>query len=109
MLEPADGPVLDRASAIFGAFAHPIRIRILQLLFDQELNVGNIATELGIGQTSASQHLAVLLRAGILVVVQKGTSRYYKVRGPRVKQIVDTLLEFCQIHGLSGVPDEESL
>lgn len=96
------GETRERAADLFGALSHPVRLQIAELLCGGERTVGQIAAEMGIGQSNASQHLANLTRAGVLVVEARGTSRYYRVRGPRIAKILSLIEEFCHVHRLYG-------
>ena len=96
--------VVARASEIFAALSNPTRLRIVEWLCVAERSVGEVATEMGIGASGASQHLSVLARAGILVYTTHGTSKLYRVRGPRVPAVLKLIDEFCHSHVLYGVP-----
>ena len=63
----------------FRALGDPSRIRILDLLRDQELSVGAIAGELGAGQQNISKHLAVLVDSGMLARRKDGTTVHYRI------------------------------
>ena len=63
----------------FRALGDPIRVRILDLLRDQELSVTTLADQLGAGQQNVSKHLAVLVDAGMLARRKDGTHAYYRV------------------------------
>jgi DNA-binding transcriptional ArsR family regulator len=71
----------------------------------QPRTVGSVAAEMNIGQSGASQHLAILARAGVVVADRQGTSHVYRVRGPRIAKILDLIFEFCQVHQLSENPN----
>jgi DNA-binding transcriptional ArsR family regulator len=94
--------VQTRASLLFAALSYPTRLRIVQSLIDQPRSVGDLSMELGILQSSSSQHLSVLARAGIVKKEQQGTQHVYSIRGPRIKLILDLIEEFCTVHGLYG-------
>jgi len=98
--------ICDRASQLFASLSHPTRLRIVELLCTGERTVNEIAAELHLGQSGTSQHLAILTRAGVLMVEQRGVSRFYRVRGPRIQRILDLIVEFCQTHELYGLPDD---
>ena len=102
-----DGPVRTRACVLFGALANTTRLEIVELLMEGERSVGDVATAVGIGQSGASQHLSHLARAGVIVATRRGSSRVYRFRGPRIRQIMTLIEEFCQIHGLYGQGTEE--
>ena len=97
--------IRQRASALFAALAHPTRLRIVELLIQGEETVNGIAGALEITQSGASQHLAVLTRAGVLCVEQRGSSRFYRVRGPRIAYILSLIENFCTVHNLYGTAD----
>lgn len=97
----------ERASQLFSALSNPSRLRITELLCQQELSVNEICATLSLGQSATSQNLATLTRAGILVVETRGASRVYRVRGPRILRILALIEEFCQVHELYGFPDDE--
>lgn len=99
-------PTRERASQLFAALSHPSRLRIVELLGKGEMNVNEIAAALSFGQSATSQYLATLTRAGVLVVSQKGSSRYYRIRGPRIARILTLIEEFCQVHELYGRTEE---
>ena len=102
-----DEQIRTRSAVLFAALGHPTRITIVELLIKKEMSVGEISTALDLAQSSASQHLAALLRAGVLVVTPRGTSRLYRVRGPRIGKILELIREFCEVQGLKGEPIDE--
>jgi DNA-binding transcriptional ArsR family regulator len=57
--------------------AAPRRLRILELIWDQELSAGQIAAEFDVSWSAVSQHLRVLKDAGLVVERREGTSRIY--------------------------------
>ncbi len=64
------------------AIAHPIRVRILQILIEKNACVcGELVDELPVAQSTVSQHLKILKEAGLI----RGD-----VDGPKVCYCVDT-------------------
>jgi DNA-binding transcriptional ArsR family regulator len=59
--------------------AAPRRLRILELVWDQELSAGQIAAHFDVSWPAVSQHLRVLKEAGFVVERRQGTSRIYRV------------------------------
>lgn len=96
--ELAGGADNRYAAEILGALANPTRLRIIGLLRRQPLSVGQIATALALTQGNASQHLAIMLRAGILVRESEGTTRRYSLRSATIPKVMDLLEEFRQAH-----------
>lgn len=102
-------PTRARASQLFRALSNPARLRIVELLCAREqggMSVNDICAALDLGQSATSQNLAMLMQAGVLVADQKGTSRFYRVRGPRIGRILVLIEEFCHVHSLYGAPEE---
>lgn len=64
---------------VFEAVADPTRRRIIELVSDGELNAGSIAQDFAITRPAVSQHLGVLVEAGVLRVRRVGTQRLYSL------------------------------
>lgn len=62
------------------ALADPHRRRILELVADGELTAGRIAEHFALTRPAVSQHLAVLVEAGLLELRREGTRRLYRTR-----------------------------
>ncbi len=97
----------EQAGVLFGALAHPTRLRIIEFLADGEETVSQIAAQLSTSQSGISQHLAILARAGVLTVEQRGVCRFYRIRGPRILRILELIEQFCEVHALYGLSEEE--
>ena len=70
------------------ALGNPMRLRIVKGLIDNECNVTQIQQNLGIPQSTISQHLKILKNAGIIESRREGTTVCYKVLDHWVKEIV---------------------
>jgi ArsR family transcriptional regulator len=81
-------PVYVAKAQLFRALGHPVRIRILELLADGERTVGDLQAELNLDSSGTSQHLAALRQQGVLESRRAGTSTYYRIRDPRVSQLL---------------------
>jgi DNA-binding transcriptional ArsR family regulator len=97
-ITPLSPETISFAVEMFSALAHSTRLRIINLLTCGGLTVGEIAAGLDILQPNASQHLAILQRAGIIKVTPHGAQRVYAVRGPRIARILLLVNEFRNIH-----------
>lgn len=100
-----DNRIRERACLLFGALAHEKRLQIIEILADGDKTVGQLTQALGISQSGTSQHLSILTRTGVLAVEQRGTSRHYRLRGPRIPAILDLIEEFCTVHQIYGSED----
>ena len=68
----------------FRALAHPIRIRILEILSDGDRSVQELQDELKVDQPLVSQQLAVLRGKNIVASRKLGTTVKYAIRDPLV-------------------------
>lgn len=75
---------------LFKALSHPVRIRVLELLRDQERTVTDLQECLQIEHSTVSQQLMVLRSRNVVDTRKEGTSVYYRVRDPRVFDLLDT-------------------
>ena len=75
---------IDRVASYFQALAEPTRLRILNLLRQEEHNVGELAEACGYTAANMSRHLAVLLQQGFVRRESRGTSVYYQISDPTI-------------------------
>jgi DNA-binding transcriptional ArsR family regulator len=61
-----------------------------------ELTVGAVAERLGIGQSTASQHLSILRRGGLLASRREGKQVYYRVDATSVEPLLDELRAYLR-------------
>jgi DNA-binding transcriptional ArsR family regulator len=73
----------------FKALAHPLRIRILEILRLGEHSVQELQAALRVEQSTVSQQLALLRRQGIVSARKEGTTVRYEMRDARVGQLLD--------------------
>jgi DNA-binding transcriptional ArsR family regulator len=73
----------------FKALAHPIRIRILEILRAHARSVQDLQAELDLDQSTVSQQLAVLRAKNIVAARKEGTTVWYTVRDPLVGDLLD--------------------
>ena len=84
------GSVQDFAEAAecLKTLAHPVRLRIVQLLLHGRYTVGELAEECGIPSHMMSEHLRLMQRCGFLDSQRDGRRRYYRVVEPHLKTIL---------------------
>jgi DNA-binding transcriptional ArsR family regulator len=84
---------LRKAVLVLRALNHKLRQRVIDLLEDGEtLTVTDIYIRLRLEQSVASQHLAILRRAGVVNTERQGKFIYYSINKNRLAQI-GTLVE----------------
>jgi len=82
-------PVHEMKAELFKTLAHPLRIRILEALAGGDMVVADIAAAVEASGPLLSQHLGVLLRAGIVASRREGGSVVYSVVDPRVFDLLN--------------------
>lgn len=71
---------LETATEVLRAIAHPHRLLIVEMLFQQKtMNVTEIYERLGIEQAVASHHLRILKDRGIVQVRRDGKNSNYSL------------------------------
>lgn len=70
----------QRATLAFKALGEPRRVEIMRLLRTGPRAVGEIAAEVDVTQQAASQHLAVLSKAGLVEARREGTKALYSIK-----------------------------
>src|SRR2546423_13727302 len=73
----------------FRALAHPVRIRILEILVRGSRTVQELQVALDLEQPVVSQQLAVLRNQNIVTTRKEGLSVRYAVRDPAVGDLLD--------------------
>lgn len=91
MVEVEDRSQVQSTAEVAQALAHPVRLQILELLRHEGAYVMHLTTMLKRPQANISQHLAVLREAGLVVDEREGMTVVYRVRDPRVFDVVDQL------------------
>ena len=87
---------IDRASRSLKAMSHPLRLKILCTLGDQEVSVQDIVEHVGTSQSNISQHLAILRDKGILTSRKDANRVFYRVSDNRTLKLICMMREvFC--------------
>jgi DNA-binding transcriptional ArsR family regulator len=73
----------------FKALAHPIRIRILEILRAHDRSVQELQALLDLDQSTVSQQLAVLRTKHVVTARKEGTTVRYAVRDALVGDLLD--------------------
>jgi DNA-binding transcriptional ArsR family regulator len=84
--------VVDTASDIFAALAHPTRRQILQDLKDGELTAGDIAARFTSSGPTISRHLGVLRQAGLISERRDANRIFYSLVSDRLALSVGDFL-----------------
>jgi ArsR family transcriptional regulator len=81
----ADDTTLRRLEAVFSGLADNTRLRILQLLAKEELCGCEVMAALDLTQPTASHHLVILERSGLVVSRREGKWVFYRIADAKVE------------------------
>jgi ArsR family transcriptional regulator len=81
----------DKGSELLKAIAHPVRMEIIVRLKADGCNVSEIQKNLGLPQSTISQHLRTLKNAGVLSSRREGTKVCYTIEKKEVLEIMRIL------------------
>ncbi|HVV59547.1 MAG TPA: metalloregulator ArsR/SmtB family transcription factor [Gaiellaceae bacterium] len=80
--------VLALEADLFRALAHPSRLRLLELLGEGKLSVGELQALSGGESGTTSQHLSALRRQGLIAGHREGTSVIYRIKDARTRRML---------------------
>lgn len=84
----------EREPEVFGAISHPARRRMLDLLADGDRPVNAIAGHFEMSRPAVSQHLRVLLDAGLVTEQRHGRERRYRLAPERLGPVRDWIAHY---------------
>lgn len=89
MLGDLNRPLYEVKAGLFKGLAHPIRIRILEVLSEvEEASVTEILNVVELEASHVSQHLAVLRRNSLVSSERRGSLVYYRLSSSRVSELL---------------------
>lgn len=92
-----DYGLLKKAVLTLRAVNHKLRKQIIKLLEDNKrLTVTEIYVKLRLEQSVASQHLAILRRAGVVKTDREGKYIFYSLNTDRLAEIAELVEELAQ-------------
>jgi DNA-binding transcriptional ArsR family regulator len=92
-----DGPVIASIASLIG---DPARANVLTALMDgRALTVSELAQAAGVSLPTTSGHLAKLAEAGLLTAERQGRHRYFRLSGPDVALVLETLMNLAERTG----------
>lgn len=89
--------MLDTIDSVFAALANPTRRELLRLLRDEgQQPVQRLANHFAMQRPSISEHLKVLLDAGLVSEHRQGRQRYYYLEGTALRAVQEWLAPYEQ-------------
>ncbi|MEN8134948.1 MAG: metalloregulator ArsR/SmtB family transcription factor [Thermodesulfobacteriota bacterium] len=85
-------------AALLKTMSHPIRLKILCLLQEKEMAVGDIREEVKTTNANVSQHLSILRNQGIVSSRKDANFIYNKIEDGRVLELIAKMRDlFCEV------------
>ncbi len=85
-----EGPLISDIARLIGDSA---RAKILLTLGDgRALPAGELAASASITAQTASEHLAAMKDAGLLICIRQGRHRYYRIASPEVADMLEAIM-----------------
>lgn len=82
----------------------PARARVLLALADgRALPASLLAAEAGVARSTVSHHLAKLVDAGMLSVLERGRYRYFTLAGPDVAELLEALARVAPVQPITSL------
>lgn len=87
-----------KASKALKAMGHPLRLKILCVIGEQELPVMDIVKRVGTTQSNISQHIDILREKEIITSRREGSKILCKVRDHNILDLMNAMQQtFCQL------------
>lgn len=87
-------PKRPAAADVFGAISHPARRQMLDLLREDERSVNTLTRSFRMSRPAVSQHLRVLLEAGLVREQRHGRERRYRLAPAGLAPVRDWLAHY---------------
>jgi len=79
---------------IFRAISDPTRRRLLKLVATRELPVNELARAFAMSRPAISQHLRVLLQAGLVSERRVGRERHYRLHAAPLREVSEWVKQY---------------
>ena len=94
----------DQASELLKGLANRHRLMIVCQLIEGDRAVGELASFLGVRDSTVSQHLALLRKDGIVAARRDGQTIWYSISSAPAREIVQTLYRVYCAPAAAGRP-----
>jgi DNA-binding transcriptional ArsR family regulator len=81
---------------VFHAISDPTRRRLLTLMANSELPVNELASAFAMSRPAISQHLRVLLQAGLVLERRVGRERHYRLHAAPLREVSEWVKQYEQ-------------
>ena len=83
-------PVYEVKANLFKGLAHPVRVRVLEVLASADtVSVADLLADTGLEASHLSQHLSVLRRHNLVVAERRASQVFYRLAYPQVAHLLN--------------------
>jgi len=86
---PLPDDALELVARRFAVLAEPMRLRLIQILFEGEKNVNALVEATGGTQANISRHLQTLTQANVLSRRKEGLQVFYTIADPSIFKLCE--------------------
>jgi len=91
---PADA-VLEEAAECLKVMAHPVRLKMVNILMQGDFAVHEIAQMCATSPNQTCEHLRLLKSHGLLSSERRGRTVYYQILSPRLPRLIECIKTTC--------------
>jgi DNA-binding transcriptional ArsR family regulator len=95
-MTPRERLRLTMKAEIFKALGQPMRLAIMEILHENEMQAGRIAAQLATDAPNVSRHLALLRKRGLVVDRKQGPNIFYRGTIPQLMRFVQCVEKAVQ-------------
>lgn len=95
-LKLVPAPLLADACECLRVLAHPVRLRIVDILMQGDFQVHEIAALCQLPPPQTSEHLRLLQGRGLLAARRQGRSVFYRIADPRLPALLGCIRHTCR-------------
>ena len=89
--------MIEKAAECLKVMAHPVRLRIVNILMQGEFAVHELAEMSKTSPNQTCEHLRLLKGHGLLSSERRGRTVYYKIASPQLPGLIHCIQTNCQI------------
>jgi DNA-binding transcriptional ArsR family regulator len=86
---------LTKAAACLKIMAHPIRLKIVDILMQGDFTVREIAERCGVKEHQVCEHLRLMQNCGLLSGERRGRTVHYKIVSPQLPALLGCIRQHC--------------
>lgn len=86
---------LVEAAACLKVMAHPVRLRIVDILMQDSLTVKQIAELCETRENQICEHLRLMQNCGLLTSERRGKAVFYRILSPQLPALLNCVRQHC--------------